>query len=147
MIELETEWLRATVLPEVGCKIQSLVSKTTGRQILWQNPRVKPQPYPVDSFDNYWSGGWDDGFPTCDACTHAGEVYPNLGELRSVTWTVDAFSAAGAQFSCFGPISPVRATKTVTLDSAAPVMRMGYRIETWARCRSISFGVRIRRSR
>src|SRR6476469_5021577 len=90
VVDLENDWLRAQILPAVGCKMQSLICKQTGRQILWQNPRVRPRPYPIDAnFDNYWSGGWDDGFPTCDACVYNGESYPNLGELRSLEWSVD----------------------------------------------------------
>jgi Domain of unknown function (DUF5107) len=130
-VELENEWLKAVVLPEVGCKIQSLMWKPAGKQILWQNPRLRPRPYAIDAnFDNYWSGGWDDAFPTCDACDYNGEHYPNLGELRSVEWSVDALEQHRAQFSAFGPISPVRARKMVTLDLHQPVLRMQYQIQS-----------------
>ncbi|MEO8659169.1 MAG: hypothetical protein ABI693_11905 [Bryobacteraceae bacterium] len=129
-VQLENEWLRAEILPQVGCKIQSLFWKAANGEILWQNPRVQPRPYPIDSnFDNYWSGGWDDAFPTCDACTYGGESYPNLGELRSLAWTVDAQDANSSLFSCYGPISPVRARKSVTLDHGAPVIRMRFQVE------------------
>jgi len=87
---LESELLSLSILPDLGAKIYDLIWTPSGRQVLWQNPRIRPQPYPIDSnFDNYWCGGWDEGFPTCDACEHNGESYPNLGELRSVRWTLE----------------------------------------------------------
>jgi galactose mutarotase-like enzyme len=130
---LESDWLWASVLPTVGGKIYDLVWKPTGRNILWHNPRILPQISPVDgNFDNYWCGGWDDGFPTCDPCEYRGEQYPSLGELRSVRWQVQAAGEdeekAFVKLAAFGPISPVRAEKTVTLMANAPVLRMRYEI-------------------
>ena len=128
-IVIENEWLRAVMLPDVGAKIYDLVWKPSARVLLWHNPRTEPQSYPVEGiFDNYWCGGWDDCFPTCDPCTHGGEQYPGLGELRSLRWRVDYVDQRSAVFSTFGPISPVRVTKWVTLDAAAPVVRMRHSI-------------------
>ncbi len=119
-IELKNDWLKLSILPDVGAKIYDLISKPTGQNFLWHNPRIAPQPYPIEgNFDNYWCGGRDDGFPTCDECDHGGEHYPNLGELRSVRWTVEAAGVEGehavVRLSAFGPISPVRAEKTIIL--------------------------------
>src|SRR5438445_13612588 len=120
-VEMENDWLRLTVLPDVGAKIYDLVWKNTRRNFLWHNPRILPQTYAIEAnFDNYWCGGWDEGFPTCDACEYKGESYPNLGELRSVRWSVLGADRDGddlvACLGAFGPISPVRAEKTVTLS-------------------------------
>jgi len=127
-VRLETELVSLSILPEPGAKIYDLVWKPTGRQILWQNPRIRPQPYPIDSnFDNYWCGGWDEGFPTCDACELNGESYPNLGELRSVRWTLEKLESRGdeaaAQLSALGPITPVRAGKRVAVCGASVSVR------------------------
>lgn len=128
-IELENRWLRATVLPEVGAKIFDLIWKPSGRNYLWHNPRVRPQPYPVEGvFDNYWCGGWDDGFPTCDPCEYRGERYPGLGELRSLRWNVDRLELALAELSAFGPISPVRVRKSVRLSKSAPILRVRFEV-------------------
>ncbi len=120
MIRLENSALEVSLLPEIGAKIFDLIHKPTGHNFLWHNPRIAPQPYPIEAnFDNYWCGGWDDGFPTCEACSHNGEAYPNLGELRSVRWQVESVNASGTEpfvtLSAFGPISPVQARKTVRL--------------------------------
>ena len=65
-------------------------------------------------------------------CEFGGELYPNLGELRAVRWTVESVERRGgdkaAKFPAFGPISPVRAEKTVTLAGHAPVLRMQYEV-------------------
>lgn len=129
ILEIGNRWLRACILPDVGAKILDLYWKPTGRNLLWRNPRVAPVTYPVEGiFDNYWCGGWDDCFPTCDACVHGGEQYPSLGEMRSVSWTVDAADEEGVVLSAFGPISPVHVVKSVRLDTDAPILRMRQRI-------------------
>ncbi len=116
VLHLANDALAISVLPECGAKIFDLVDKTTGQNFLWHNPRILPRQYPVDAnFDNYWCGGWDDGFPTCESCTHKGELYPNIGELRSVTWRVEHFDVTSVHLSAYGPINPVRAEKRLTL--------------------------------
>jgi hypothetical protein len=132
-LELENEWLKLRILPEVGAKIYDLISKSSGKNVLWHNPRIVPQSFPIESeFDNYWCGGWDDAFPTCDECVVQGQRYPSLGELRSLRWNIDSAERLGndavAQLSAFGPITPVKATKTVRLKGSAAVMRMRYSI-------------------
>jgi hypothetical protein len=128
-VELENDWLKAALLPDVGAKIYDLIWKDRNRNLLWHNPRIAPRTYPVEGvFDNYWCGGWDDCFPTCDACEFRGEQYPNLGELRSLCWTVESQDRTAVALSTFGPISTVRAEKTVVLDAAAPALRIRHRV-------------------
>ena len=132
-IQLENEWLDISILPDVGAKLYDLRWKPSGRDVLWHNPRIQPQTFAIEAnFDNYWCGGWDEGFPTCDACEYKGESYPNLGELRSVRWSVLAADRDGddfvARLRAFGPISPVRGEKTVTLIGKSPVVKIQYEI-------------------
>lgn len=134
ILEFENDWLTISLLPEVGGKIYDLIWKPTGRNFLWHNPRVEPQTYPIEAnFDNYWCGGWDDVFPTCDECDFRGEHYPTLGELRSLRWKVELAEPADgnlvARLASFGPISPVRAVKTVFLAERAPLLRILYEIK------------------
>ena len=130
-LKLENEYIEVVILPEVGAKILRVVSRETGVDLLWQNPRVQPQRFPIDSnFDNYWCGGWDDAFPTCEACSFGGEQYPNLGELRSLEWQIEKVEHVGdpmAELSVLGPISPVRVTKRVTISGRS--VRVNTRID------------------
>jgi hypothetical protein len=114
--------LSISILPEVGGKILKLTDRASGKNLLWENPRIRPQQFAIDAnFDNYWCGGWDDAFPTADPCEYNGENYPNLGELRSIHWQVEEIgadhSSAWARLSAFAPITPARAMKTVTLKN------------------------------
>jgi hypothetical protein len=132
-IELENDWFRITILPEVGAKIYDLVWKPTSRNYLWHNPRIAPQPYPIgENFDNYWCGGWDDAFPTCDECDVNGDHFPNLGELRSLQWETGFIGQDGgsavAELTSLGPITPVLAKKTVTLRRELPVVQVHYEL-------------------
>jgi hypothetical protein len=131
-IRLQNELLDVSVLPGVGAKIYDLIERRTGHNFLWHNPRITPQPYPIEAnFDNYWCGGWDDGFPTCEACTHNGEQYPNLGELRSLHWTVEAQDTSAEEssvtLSAFGPISPIKAQKRISLQKLS--LEVEFKIE------------------
>jgi hypothetical protein len=122
-LHLESQQLALTILPEVGAKILALIDKSSGKNLLWENPRIRPQTFPVDAnFDNYWCGGWDDAFPTADACEYKGEAYPNLGELRSLHWVFEDGGAdkdrAWARLSTFAPISAAKATKTIVVEGS-----------------------------
>lgn len=126
-IHLRNEFLDVTILPDLGAKIFDLIHRPTAHNFLWHNPRIAPQPYPIEAnFDDYWCGGWDDAFPTCEASLYRGERYPNLGELRSLPWKVEEAGANAGAFSAFGPISPVAAKKTVVLN--ARTLEMTYEI-------------------
>jgi hypothetical protein len=123
-VHLGNDRLQITVLPDLGAKIFDLIHLPTGQNFLWHNPRIEPQRYPVDAnFDNYWCGGWDDGFPTCETCSHNGELYPNLGELRSIDWRLETGSQTFVRLSTDGPISPVHASKEIRLVEDALEMR------------------------
>jgi galactose mutarotase-like enzyme len=133
LLQLENDRMSLSILPEVGAKILTLFDKKSSRNILWENPRIRPQSYPIDAnFDNYWCGGWDDAYPTADACVHAGEPFPNLGELRSLRWEVVELKAdeskATAKLSAFGPISAIKAVKTISLTGQE--VQMTFAIES-----------------
>ncbi len=137
VIRLSNPSLDVSILAGVGAKIYDLIHRPSGQNYLWHNPRVLPQPYPVEAnFDNYWCGGWDDAFPTCETCTHAGEVYPNLGELRSVSWNIEGLDQDAehpwVRLSAGGPISPVRAGKLLRLNGETLEMEFTIRHEGYA---------------
>ncbi|HVX66937.1 MAG TPA: hypothetical protein VHA11_10065 [Bryobacteraceae bacterium] len=84
---VENRCLRLALLPEAGAKIYSLMHKPTGKEILWQNPRVPPRRNPAGSgYDDAWSGGWDELFPNDEPATLDGSVFPDHGELWTSEW-------------------------------------------------------------
>jgi galactose mutarotase-like enzyme len=133
-LTLENAAVRATVLPTIGGRVAELVDRAAGRDLLWHNPRraARPAPYGA-SFDDWWSGGWDEIFPSGDLGTLHGERLPYMGELWCVPWTADA-SATGAEASivteAFGTIAPARFTRRISIRGNEPVVRLEYRIES-----------------
>jgi galactose mutarotase-like enzyme len=135
VIRIENEKLRADVLPGMGAKILHLVDKAGDRDVLWRNPRVPVRPGPLHAdVDDYFAGGWDDAFPTGDAClSEYGERLPYMGEvwnlaLRAVIERAGPDEAV-VVLDGHTPITPARWTRTLTLRAAEPVLRLHTRIE------------------
>jgi len=130
---LENDRLRVTVLPGLGGHVFELIDVPTERDLLWHNPRTHPRPAPYGAhFDDWWSGGWDEIFPSGDRGTLHGEQLPYMGELWCVPWTAETWSEgdeAGIRMSGFGTIAPARFERTLSLRADEPVLRARYRIE------------------
>lgn len=89
---VENEHLRLTFLPQYACKLASLISKKTGREFLFQSAAesLKVPTYGA-SFSNYDSSGFDEVFPSIDACPYpdgpfAGTPIPDHGEVWTLPW-------------------------------------------------------------
>lgn len=129
-IKLENEWIRASVLPDIGAKIFDMVLKSNNCNFLWHNSKIAPRWFPVDAiFDDHWCGGWDDGFPTCDPCEFRGKRYPGLGELRSLQWEFTQPDRMRVELWTTGPISPIEARKVVRLSPRAPVLSVRFEVK------------------
>lgn len=67
-VVLENEYLRLTFLPQLGGRLYSAVIKTTGQEVFYHNPVVKPSRYgglqPAEA--NWWlaTGGMEWAYPT-----------------------------------------------------------------------------------
>lgn len=131
-IVLENDALRVTVLPALGAHVSELVDKAGGRDLLWHNPRIAPRPAPYGAyFDDWWSGGWDEIFPSGDRGLLHGERLPYMGEMWCVPWTAEVASAPGEASVTtvgFGTIAPARMERTLVLRGDEPVLRVRYRI-------------------
>lgn len=130
---LENRHLRVTVLPELGGKVHELIDKAADRDLLWHNPRTPPRKAPFGAhFDDWWSGGWDEIFPTGDVARLHDEPLPYMGELWSVPWSateVDAGpGAVSTSTSGVGTIAPARLERTLELRDDEPVLRVRYRL-------------------
>lgn len=129
---LENARLRVTVLPELGGHVLELVDKEADRNLLWSNPRTPPRRAPYGAhFDDWWSGGWDEIFPTGDRADLHGEQLPYMGELWSVPWTADAGATgerAWIAASGLATMAPARLERTLELRDDEPVLRARYRL-------------------
>ena len=130
---LENRRLRLTVLPELGAKLYDLVDKDADRNWLWHNPRLEPrQPVFGQNFDDWWAGGWDEVFPTCEVSTYQGETYPYLGELWSLPWTWEVVETGPSAIEVFlsrtTVIAPARMEKWIRLEGDEPVVRFRHRL-------------------
>lgn len=91
-IVLENDLLCVSFLPGYGCKMASLIKKDTGREFLFQSAldRLTPPPYGA-SFSEYDSSGFDEVFPSIDACPYPDGGYkgvpiPDHGEVWALPW-------------------------------------------------------------
>ena len=89
---LENDILCLTFLPGYGFKLASLLSKKTGREWLFQSPentlRIPEYGAPFSAYD---SSGFDEVFPSIDACPYPDGPYkglpvPDHGELWTLPW-------------------------------------------------------------
>lgn len=53
LVIMENEWLKVTLLPELGGRVYQCIFKPTGHNIFYQNPVVKPSPWGPSE-----QGGW-----------------------------------------------------------------------------------------
>jgi hypothetical protein len=106
---LENDWLRLTILPELGGRIYRWEDKATGRDILYHNPVVKPTRWGVRG---WWlaTGGMEWAFPLADHGLH--EYQP---------WTakriVDGDASAAVELS--RSAGDLEVTVQISLNSSA----------------------------
>jgi galactose mutarotase-like enzyme len=129
---LENNVLTATILPQWGSKLASLVYKPLGFELLWQNPAPK---YRASSYaDPYELGeasGFDEMFPTIARCFYEGQPWvglemPDHGEVWSIPW---AYEIEGQRLllRVEGVRFPYGIEKTVSLSEE--VLQCEYRVE------------------
>ena len=132
-LTIENGAVRATVVPAAGGHVAELVDRAVDRDLLWHNPRTATRPAPYGAwFDDSWSGGWDEIFPSGDRGTLHGERLPYMGELWCVPWAARTSTAAGeasVETEAFGTIAPARFTRRISLRADEPVVRIRYRVE------------------
>ena len=126
---MENEFLRLTIIPQVGAKIHEMIFKPADRDLLYHHPRVElRQPVFGGNVDNWWTGGIDDALPTGAPCQLDGEELPFLGEAWSMPWTSERTSATSVCFSRDGVITPFRIERTMELRPGEPFVRQRHRI-------------------
>jgi hypothetical protein len=130
---LDNGLVRVVVLPELGGKIWELQDLTSGRQFLWQNPRVQPAKVPFAAgYDDVFFGGWDELFPNDVPEVIDGEAYPDHGETWTLPWRWDIVrdgDSVSVHLEVMTPISACVLRKTLTLDAGERHLRVTEDIE------------------
>lgn len=85
---LESERLRAVIVPELGAKIVSLFDRRRQHEWLVPPMRTLKQTAYGDDFVSQDMSGWDEMMPTINACDYQGAHLPDHGEVWSIPWQV-----------------------------------------------------------
>ena len=122
-----------TLVPGIGGKIYDLVYLPLNRNILWHNPQLELSKVDFGaSYDDVFTGGWDEMFPNDEEAVFGDFQFPDHGEFWSIPWDcgpVQVRDGAGVSLSAMGPVSGVKITKEITLLSRSPVIRIRHRLE------------------
>lgn len=142
--ELVNDLLSVVVVPALGGKIMSLMSRQTGREWLWRNPHLPLQAPAADASDYgaHDFGGWDEVFPTISACKVTGTAWgesaiTDHGELWRRPWSVvdesiDANGAASLSLRCELTEFGVAFARRLTLAADAGRLTCDYTTENRA---------------
>jgi len=127
-VVIESEAVRAEVVPELGGKIVSLLYKPTGKQwLLDAGSRVLRQPDYGSAFTDWDMSGWDECFPTINACSFAGTELPDHGEVWPLPWNCEV--KEGTIACAVDTVRlPLRLTRTLSMPSP-DTLRLAYRAD------------------
>jgi hypothetical protein len=122
-IVLAGEALEATVLPDRGAEICSLLYRRTGTELLFRAPWGLPPPgaAPLDGagghvFLERYAGGWQELFPSVNAeTTYRGETIPFHGEVATLPWRCEP-GPAGLRCTVRCERTPFRLERTMRFD-------------------------------
>ncbi|WP_218110261.1 hypothetical protein [Oligoflexus tunisiensis] len=114
------EGLSIKVRPDLGGRIDSFVDRKTGKEWVWHPPgydATKGRTLPRGaSFDENWTGGWDEVFPSDAADPFRGRTMYDHGELWSQPWEVQESSPLGISMSMECESMPLTVEKTIVLE-------------------------------
>lgn len=132
-LALEGDFLRLTLFPDAGAKILDLVHRSSGVNLLWQNPRVPlRRTSPGAAFDDVWCGGWDELFPTDPPCELDGNTFHDHGDLwhGPWEWSIEEDDGATATVAMrrFAVSLPCLMEKWVTLQRDGLEVRFRHRL-------------------
>ncbi len=131
---LESEVLRVVVVPELGAKIVSLFDKRAGHEWL-VGPMRSPKNVPyAASFTDQDMSGWDEMFPTIDACEYPasgpyyGRPLPDHGEVWSLPWQMGNSEPGTILLTVEGRAIPYRLQRKISFTKPATV-QLAYELE------------------
>lgn len=131
---LEDEALRVVVIPALGAKIVSIYDKRAAFEWL-VGPQRPLAPVIYDSsFIEQDMSGWDEMFPTINACTYpsagdfAGIYLPDHGEVWALPWQMESQESSVIELRVDGVALPYRLRRRLSLPSPG-VLLLEYRLE------------------
>ncbi|WP_416669411.1 DUF4432 family protein [Egbenema bharatensis] len=133
VLTLENSQIKLTVRPDLGGRIDQLQDCQTGHSWLWH-----PSHYDPDatrslsigaSFDEAWTGGWDEVFPNDAAGRFQGRDLVDHGELWSQRWEVLQCLPFRITLGYQCQTVPVRVEKLIQLDPGRPEVKLVYWFE------------------
>jgi hypothetical protein len=129
---IENIFLRVVIVPEAGAKVWQIHYKPLAADLLWNHPHMPVTRRPLyASYDDTWSGGWDELFPNDEAFTLLGQAFPDHGELWTGEWHATPFErddSVGVHLQFTTPISQFLAEKTLTLRPRSTVIEVEYKL-------------------
>ena len=130
VITLQNDLLRVQILPEAGGKIWQITYLELGEDLLWNNASITPARHPIHaSYDDLWSGGWDELFPNDDETVIGDTRFPDHGELWTGAWNYRTSSdqqSTSVTLSFETPLSGIAMEKTLTLCSGSSTIRVNH---------------------
>jgi galactose mutarotase-like enzyme len=139
-VALSNDALRLVVVPELGGKIISMVSRRSGREWLWSNPYLplRRPPPGVSDFGHYDTGGWDEVFPTVNPCqvpdsAWGDRMLTDHGELWYRSWQTIAAElvpqrSATLTLAVDHPELPFRFKRALTLAADVGPLTASYEL-------------------
>jgi galactose mutarotase-like enzyme len=131
---LEDDAIRVVVAPLLGAKIVSLFDKRCGHEWLVAPRRpYRPLAYASVFVDQDMSG-WDEMFPTIDACSYplsgayAGARLPDHGEVWSLPWQVEGVEPCALALGVDGIALSYRLHRRLVLAALGEI-RLEYHLE------------------
>ncbi|MBD3917250.1 hypothetical protein H8B09_00670 [Paenibacillus sp. PR3] len=132
-VVLESELVRVELIPQLGAKIVSLSYKPTGKEWLLDAGERELKLKQADglSFGQLDMSGWDECFPTIDACSIELEdavvvSLPDHGEVWSLSWEA-SLGADSVCCSVNGAALPYELSRTISFADEG-IVRMDYRV-------------------
>jgi galactose mutarotase-like enzyme len=130
-ITLENNFLKLVILPEVGGRVWQITYKPHGADLLWNHPHISPQPHALhSSYDDVWSGGWDELFPNDEEAVIDGLRCPDHGEAWTGRWDATPLvykDEIGVKLTFVTPISSFRIEKTIVLNQHSKCIHFHHR--------------------
>ena len=133
VLTLENSEIRLVVRPDLGGRIDQLDDLKTGHSWLWHPPHYnaeKTRSLTVGvSFDDYWTGGWDEVFPNDAAGTFQGRNLADHGELWSQRWKVLAETPLSLTLGYQCQTVPIWVEKIIQVDENQPAASLVYNFQ------------------